>query len=322
MYSTNARKCYTHSMALLLFILSFVGIWFGAGLIVNSVDHFARRLRISAFTVSFFVLGILTSIPEFSVGLTALSENKPEVFVGNLIGGIPVIFFLIIPLLAILGHSINLRHSLKSSHLLLSLSVVILPTVAALDGKITMVEGVVMILAYIVLFIVIEIRKGVLDNEENQMLSLKRYSFKDLLIILFGVGLVFISSHTIVENTLYFADILDVSPFYISILFLSLGTNLPELSIALRSVFSGNKDVAFGDYIGSAAANTFLFGIFTLLSGGEVLSVSNFSYTFIILLVGLTFIYYVARTKRRITSRDAYLLLILYAIFLGAEQFI
>lgn len=309
-------------MALLLFLASFVGIWFGAGLIVSSVDHFARRLKISAFSVSFFVLGILTSIPEFSVGITALSENKPEVFVGNLIGGIPVIFFLIIPLLAIFGRTINLRHSLKSSHLLLSLSVIMLPTIAVLDGSVSTIEGIILVASYIVLFVVIEMKKGILDNEEHQMLSLKRYSFMDILKILFGVALVFISSHVIVENTLYFANVLKVSPFYISILFLSLGTNLPELSIAVRSVLSGNKDVAFGDYIGSAAANTFLFGIFTLLSGGEVIAISNFSYTFIILMIGLTFVYYVARTKQRITRRDAYLLLVLYTIFLIAEQLI
>lgn len=309
-------------MSLLLYLASFIGIWYGAGLIVNSVDHFARRLRISAFSLSFFILGILTSIPEFSVGITALSEKKPEVFVGNLIGGIPVIFFFIIPLLAIFGRTIRLKHSFKSSHLLLSLLVVILPTITVLDGRITSLEGMILITAYIVLFFIIEMKKGIFDTDEHEVLELKRYSFIDILKILFGVALVFISSHFIVEKTLYFASVLNVSAFYISILFLSLGTNLPELSIAVRSVLSGNKDVAFGDYIGSAAANTFLFGFFTLLSGGEVVSVDNFFSTFLILLIGLIYIYYIARTKQEITRKDAYFLLVLYIIFVVVEQFL
>lgn len=306
----------------IVFILSFIGILYGAGLIIASVDQFARKLRISAFSLSFFVLGLLTSIPEFSVGITSISENKPEVFVGNLIGGIPVIFFLIIPLLAIFGKSISLRHTLTTKHLLFTLAVILLPSATVLDGKVTLFEGMSMITAYIVLFIVIELRQGILDTRSNQILELKRYSFIDILKVFGGIALVFISSHFIVENTLYLATLFNVTPFYISILFLALGTNLPELSLAVRSVVSGNKDVAFGDYLGSASANTFFFGLFTLISGGEVLVISNFFYTFIILTTGLSLLYYFAKMKQAITRNDAYILLVLYILFLSIEQFL
>ena len=61
-----------------LYLLSFVFIWFGAGLIVSSVDAFARKLRISSFALSFFVLGILTSLPEISVGINSILRNETE----------------------------------------------------------------------------------------------------------------------------------------------------------------------------------------------------------------------------------------------------
>jgi len=49
-------------------------------------------------------------------------------------------------------------------------------------------------------------------------------------------------------------------------LFLSVGTNLLELSITITSIWKKHKEVAFGDYLGSAAANTFLFGVLTLMA--------------------------------------------------------
>lgn len=307
-------------LSLFLFIVSFIGIWAGAGMIIASADRFAKKLRLSAFSLSFFVLGILTSIPEFSVGMTAIAENKPDIFVGNLIGGIPVIFFLIIPLLAIFGNSINLNHAMTRRHMIVTFAVILFPTMTLLDGKVTTVEGIIAVLLYAVLFIIIEREKGVFDTGHSNVLNLKKYSLLDIMKVLLGVGLVFISSHFIVEGTLNFATVLQVSPFYVSILFLAIGTNLPELSLAVRSVLSGNKDVAFGDYMGSASANTFFFGLFTLLHGGEVIAISNFYMTFIILFLGLVIFYHLTREKNAISRNDAFFLLIVYIVFIAVEH--
>ena len=96
---------------------------------------------------------------------------------------------------------------------------------------------------------------------------------------------------------------------------LSLGTNLPELSLAIRSVVSGKKDIAFGDYMGSASANTLLFGIFTLLSGGEVLSVNNFFKTFLFVAGGLVLFFVLSRSENTLSRRAGFILLALYLIF-------
>lgn len=283
---------------------------------MSSVDHFSRRLKISPFAFSFFVLGTLTSIPEFAVGMTALAENKPEVFVGNLIGGIPVIFFFIIPILAILGRGIKLQHSLTSTNLLLSFIVILAPTFFVIDKKVTNIEGIIMIALYIALFFFIERKDGLLDTENSNVLNTRSYSYKDIVKILTGIVLAFIASHVIVDNTLYFANILNVSTYFISLFVLSLGTNLPELSLAIRAIISGKKDVAFGDYIGSAATNTFLFGLFTLINVGEVLTVNHFLATFLIMTVGLAIFFLFTRAQNMVTKQAGFILLIVYGVFL------
>lgn len=275
------------SINLLVYLASFFVLWFGAGLIVASVDKISRRLRLSSFAFSFFVLGLLTSIPEFAVGMTALAENKAEVFVGNLIGGVPVLFLFIMPLLAILGKGIKLENNLSAKNLLLSFVVMLIPGLLVMDRRVTNFEAVVMIVMYLLLFFQVQREKGIFDTEHSNVLKLKSYSYTDILKVLLGVGIVFLAGHTVVDKTLYFANMFHVSPFYISLVFLSLGTNLPELSLAIRAVISGKKDVAFGDYVGSAAANTLLFGVFTLVHSGEVVTINNFFKTFLIMTVSL-----------------------------------
>ena len=293
---------------LLIYIVSFAAILFGAGLILSSADRFSKRLRVSSFAFSFFVLGILTSIPEFGIGMNAIAEGRPGIFVGNLIGGILVIFILIIPIFAILGNGIKLQHKLDSKRLLFSFFVMLSPAFLILDGKITKIEGVLMIVLYAFLFYFIQREKGIFDTERNSLLDVKAYSFKDIVKVLIGIGIIFVSSNLIVDKTIYFADVFKISPYYISLVLLSVGTNLPELSLAIRSVMLKKKDVAFGDYVGSGSANVFLFGIFTVLNTNEVLTDDNFFVTFLIMAVALGLVYYFLRLKNFFPTLSDYII--------------
>jgi len=304
---------------ILLYIFSFIIIWIGAGLIVASADHISQKLRLSSFAVSFFILGMLTSIPEFAVGLTSVAQKKPEIFIGNLIGGIAVIFLLLIPILAIIGNGIRLTHELNNRNLLLALGVILAPSLAVGDEILTSTEGIILILLYLILFYVIERERGIFNIKNILLFRIRSYSFFDILEIFTGIALIFIASQIIVDKTLYFAQVTHLSPFFLSLFILSIGTNLPELSLAARSVLSGKKDIAFGDYVGSAAANTLLFGIFTILSVGTPILVNNFFKTFLLLLGGLGLFYYFSRSKNDISRKEGFILLLLYLFFLLFE---
>lgn len=304
---------------IIIYLISFVAIWFGAGLIVNSIEHLSSKLKLSTFAVSFFILGILTSIPEFAVGLTAISQKNSEIFVGNLLGGIPIIFFFIIPLLAILGNGITLKHDLSSENMKYTLIVIAAPFILITDRQVSIFEGCVLILLYVVLFYFIEKKHGIFDKSNSKVLQLKSYSLMDILKVMAGIGLVFTSGNIIVRDTVYFSEFFHISPYYISLIYLSLGTNLPEISLAIRSVISGKKDVAFGDYMGSAAANTLLFGIFTVLTGGEVVTANNFIFTFFFICIGLTVFYFFSKSNKDISRKEGLLLLCLYIIFVYFE---
>lgn len=304
---------------LLLYILAFVLIWFGAGLIVSSASKFSQKLKLSPFAFSFVFLGLLTSTPEFSVGLQAVASHDTQIFVGNLLGGILVLFLIIIPLLAIIGNGIYLKNEIEGKTLIATLLVILAPAAFILDKKVTNLEGVALVVLYVVLLFLIEKRNGIFDRNNTQLFNIKAYSYKDMLLILIGIGILLTASNVVVDKTLYFSSIFNISAFYISLIVVSIGTNIPELSLAIRSAISGKKDVAMGDYLGSAAVNTFLFGMLTLLSGGEVILVSNFMTTFIFICSALLIFYILSITKNYISRTSGIFMLGIYLLFVFME---
>jgi cation:H+ antiporter len=304
---------------LLTYLFSFIAIWLGAGLIVSSVDRISTKLRLSTFAVSFLVLGVLTSTPEFAVGITSINEKSPEIFVGNLVGGIPVIFLLIIPLLAVLGRGIKLHHQLSDKNMILVLLLICAPFLLLLDNKITNAEGLFIVIFYFISIFMVQRDHGLFDKKNTEIMNLRDYSFVDILKILFGFAIVLVSSHFIVNNTVYFADLLKLPIFVVSLIFLSIGTNLPELSIAVRSIVSGKKDIAFGDYLGSAAANTFLLGALSIINPGEVAIRDHFYIAFFFIITGVLLFYFFSKSQNLFSRKEGFILLTVYFLYLTIE---
>lgn len=305
---------------ILLFAFSFFAIWFGAGIIIRAIGNISQKLHISSFTVSFFVLGLLTSIPEFAVGFTAIATNNPQIFVGNLLGGIPVLFLFAIPLLSILGNGIQLSHKLSRETLFLILTIIAVPAAFALDQQISILEACVLIFLYTLLFFFIEHKQPTMHAKQHLKKTLTPWHFPvHLFQLLFGVLLVFVSSQIIVTQTIAIATYFHISPFLVSLIIVSLGTNLPELSVGLRSVFSGKNDIALGDYLGSATANVIILGLMTLINRGEVITASSFTTVFLFIMAGTGLFYIFSKSKKGITRGEGFFLLSLYVLFVLLE---
>lgn len=301
------------------YVAYLAALWCGAGFIIGTIEKIAHRLHLSPFIISFTLLGLLTSIPETAVGLTAVAEGRPIVFVGNLIGGVPILFLLFIPLLAIFSGRIIISHHIPRSHLLIALLLIALPSLLTIDSRLTFLEGLAMLVFYLVFMYSMNRQYGMLQKKSSKALTHNTYSFFDLMKILTGVAIVFFASQQVVSQTIYFAEVFAISPYYVSLFALSLGTNLPEFSVTLRAIINHKRDIALGDYLGSAAANTFLFGLFTVLSGTTSISTNHFFLTFLFIALGLGLFYYFSASKNDISRREGLILFTLYLLFVIVE---
>lgn len=309
------------AVQLILYFLSFLVIWYCSGIIINSLTRFTQRLGLSSFAVSFFVLGILTSIPEFAVGINSILKQTPDIYVGNLLGASLVLFILVIPLLAVLGNGVKMAHKLSSDHLIFALLVVAAPVFLIADNVLTRTESVFLILLYVILFYFIEQKHGLLDGVKVKKMA-EKHIVEDMIELIIASVVVFLVSQYLVNQTIYFSTLLSVSPFLISVIVLALGTNLPELTLAIRSVLEGKNEVALGDYLGSAAANTLLFGVLTFINRDRI-QISTYSFkTIVMMLLGLGLFYYFSRSKQDISRREGKILLLAYVLFIIVEVII
>lgn len=307
---------------LFVYAFSFVGIWIGSGLAIGSVVRLSRILRISSFLISFLVLGIFTSISELSVGVNSILENDPEIFVGNLIGASIVLFMLLIPLLAIFGNNIKITPEFQGFNLPASLVVIALPVLLALDGQIDRGDSYVAMVFFGLLVVAVEARREFMKKIKKVSHESGTLIGKEFVKIIFGIATIFVASKFVVEQTEYFSLVFNVTPFLISLVLIAIGTNIPELSLVIRSLFMKNNQIAFGDYVGSAAFNTFLIGALTLFYGKSVYLTNSYVVSLLFLVMGLAAFYYFARTKNSISRMEGFLLFGLYISFILTEIYL
>lgn len=302
-----------------LYAVCFAAVWFGAGLVLGAVQELAASWKIPAFIISFFVLGLLTSLPETTIGTISVLRGDAEIMVGNMLGGVIVMFLGIIPLLAIIGNGVKMPTQIGKAQMIHLLSVVVTPAFLTSDQRLTRWEGVFLILLYISMIFTFSSKHSLLEKFSNAFAKKKKKVFWDLVKILIGVAILVGSGHFIVELTVHFADALHISPFFVGLVIIAIGTNVPELSIVVKSVLTKKKEIALGDYLGSASVNTLLLGGFTLLNGDTILLPNHFIQRFTFLVVGAILLYFFIRTKNTLSRKEGVLLLALYLGFIVVE---
>lgn len=307
---------------LLLYIASFVAVWIISGIIINNSQRIAEILKLEPFIVSFFLLGFMTTVPEFSIGINSIISDKPSIFVGNLLGGISLLFLFTIPILAILGKSIILNNEFKGKPLLLTLFVVSLPFILSIDGVITIVDSLVVVLLYVAM-IASFTRKSPRPKESVSLRAEDRFLILKLILsLVVSILLIILVANFMVETTIRYANNLNIPAILISVFVISIGTNLPELIVGIRSIRLGNKTLAYGNYLGSATANSLLFGIFsiiTIIRYQSSIILSTNLYSFIIVILGLFMFFLFQKSKDELSRKEGFLLLIMYVLFILLE---
>lgn len=311
---------FTHALS---FLLATSVIWFLSGILIDATDTVAKRYHKPGFAVAFFVLGFLTSISEISVATNATLQGIPQVSAGNLLGASLVIVLFIIPLLAVLGNGIPMTRSHLPGNMAFILAVILLPSILAIDGAISVYEGVIMLFFYGALILHIRMKipshktvKEALQHTRKHMIHGHHATAVDITKIIVGAVLIFVAGNVLVNESAYFATLLHLPLSLVGLLLLSIGTNFPELVIAVRCVLGRHKDIAFGDYMGSAAANTLIFGVLAVLNGTFSLVASEAILTCAVFAIGMVFFFRFARTKGILSRTEGAILLALYGFFL------
>lgn len=292
-------------------------VWFFAGIILESVSSLAVRFKKTGFVTAFFILGFLTSIGEISVAINAGLAGEPGVSVGNLAGATFVLLLLIIPLLAIAGNGIRLSGAISSRNLLFMLGLALLPLLLVLDGNVTRTEGLLTILAYgTVAFALFRTRAKESFAVDAGEVGKTRSIALELARVAVSGAAIFFASRFLVQQAVYFADVLHAPASLMGLVLLSIGTNLPEIVIAVRSVLKNRSDLAFGNYLGSASMNSLTFGVLAATTGTFAITASQFAVTALLMAAGFVLLFIFAKSHGELSRKEGVVLALFYIVFI------
>lgn len=255
---------------LILIVAAFLVLWSSSDLVLEGVTYLAAKMKLADFWVSFFVLGMAMSAPEISVGVNSVVDQLPEVYTGNLLGSTMAIFLMVIPVMAILGNGVTLIGKLQNRKILACFGLISIPFLLMVDNKLNIWEAWVCVMGYIALGIYFgKGAKGekVVNSFNRIKLRLKPW-FPEMVKFVFGVSLILFSGNVLLDSISFLVKSSGKSFYVLSFFLLSIGTTAPELMLVIKSIISKKREVAFGGYLGSAVANSMLFGLFSVAVGG------------------------------------------------------
>ena len=82
-HSISTRK---KILDMLVVLMGLIGIGLGSYLVVESVIFLAKGINVPEFFISFFVVGIGTSLPELVVDITAIRKKHFDIAIGDILG--------------------------------------------------------------------------------------------------------------------------------------------------------------------------------------------------------------------------------------------
>jgi len=304
---------YAIAFLFLGFVLAISADW-----VVKAAAFIAKKAHVRSFLLGFLLLGFATTIPEMLVAYQAIQDGAPQLSIGNLLGGSILLLSFVMGGSAIILKRIKLDHGLSTADIGMSSFVILAPVVALWDGKFTRIEGWILVGVYVAHLLFL--------NKEQQVAETVEHHTKHVLHIWHALGLLVgglvgmaIASRYIVTIAELVAHAFSIPPFVVGLFLVTIGTNLPELTLAIGAIIKKQNDIAFGDILGSSVINTPLLGVIGIISPFAVSDHERIQVTLLLLALVAIFFFWAAVTKKDITRREGFVLFTVYIAFILFE---
>ncbi len=303
----------------ILLMILLAGLFYALGRSADwAVIHLraiAEKLGIKIYFLG-FILGAFTSLPELMVSINAAMKGVSSVSVGNLLGGMFVAFGLILGVSLILNRRVQTDGQM--SNFIPVMVLMALPVFLGMDGFISVIDGVIMILGYLGVLVYLYKHNQHLEFPKLEIFSKKEIS-RHVFFAIVGVLLVLLFSDLAIRTTLVLMADYHISALVIGLLVYSIGTNLPEIIITFRSWRRHIRELSVGHLTGSAMANVFIMGLLAFLHPVHITTDISFLFLAILLIVMLALVTVFYRTEKTLTRREGIILLVLYGCFVVTQ---
>lgn len=246
-------------------VVSVLGLWVGARLLVDAVVRLARRFGLSDLTIGLTIVAMGTSTPELAVSVDAAFKGFGDIAVANVLGSNIYNLAFILGLISLL-RVIPIAESIVHRAGVALLASTLIGSIVVFDLTITRLEGGI-ILGLFVLYTVYLLRTVQSPATEAEQASTGKDSVtsavteqvafrgRDTLFLMGGLALVLVSGDFMVGAASELARGVGISEWIIGGTIVAAGTSTPEFAVSLVAIHRGSLGVSVGNVVGSNIYN-------------------------------------------------------------------
>lgn len=308
-------------LAFVLLILGFVLIIKAADLLVDASVSIATHFKVPKMLIALTIVSFGTCAPEVAISFQSVASRNGTIAFANIVGSCIVNVFLIIGLASVL-RAIRVKHRTVKKELPILVIITAVFSVLMLDSLFNPLtpndfsrsDGIILVLFFsmFVLYLISLVRKGKEDHEEEA----PKYSIaKSLVFLLLSLVVITFSSDLIVDNAQKIALSFGISEKIITMVFIVIGTSLPEMFMTVSSARKGEFDLAIGNIIGTNIFNIcIVLGLPVALYGKVPLT--DFSFVDVLAVMGSSLLLYLfSKNDRCISKKEGFSMIFIFVLY-------
>ena len=314
----------------LFLLLGFLLLFFGGEILVRGAVSLSLKLRISTLVIGMTVVSFATSAPELFVSLQAIFNNSSNIALGNTIGSNIANITLVLGVTAMIC-KVQIPKKISSfNYPFLLFSSLLLGIILYFFNGITLFFGLLFIALLLLFtgFLILDSinsddksslnQNEILDNGTSLTLT------KSIFFLTFGVVMLKYGADLLVDSCQLIAKDLGISDRIIAVTVFSFGTSVPELATSVIAALKKENNLAIGNLIGSNIFNVFaVLGITACFKEINIddTAILSFDYSFMISITLLLGLLIYGFSKKEISKKGGFLLLIIYLFYICINIF-
>jgi len=299
--------------ALLLLVVGFGILIYGADLLVKGSSSIAKKFNISNIAIGLTVVAFGTSTPELIVSFISAINGQSDASFGNVIGSNNFNLMFILGAAGLIYPLVVLRNTIKYEVPISLLAAVLLYALVQ-DEMLSRIDAAILLLGFAgFMYYIVITMKNSMDGED----TIKVYStIVSIGLTILGLAMLIGGGTLVVDNAVAIAENYGLSEKLIGLTILAAGTSLPELATSCVAAYRKNTDIAIGNVIGSNIFNI----LFILGLTGSITPISfNLDMNFDLYVLGagtivlMIFMFTINRAK--LDRWESFLLMIGYVVY-------
>ena len=287
---------------------------------VSAASSLSLSLKVPKMLIALTIAAFGTCAPELAISFNSIKSGASDMTLANVIGSCIVNILLIVGLSAITRPiKVKERTIKKELPLLVIITTAFFILVTDSLFKKSAVNSLsradaIMLLIWFILFMFYII--GVVRKNKNNEYDIPEYSIvKSIILIIFSLLAITLSSNIVVDNAVLLASQIGISQKIISMTVIVIGTSLPELTMTINAARKDEFDMAVGNIIGTNIFNIcIVLGLPIAIYGGVSSSSFNVVDTSVVLLSALMF-YLFGRSNKELSRREGLLMVLVFILY-------